>query len=65
MLGITVNSGIPVAMIVFGLNSSAYVSEIMRGGINSVDQGQMEAGRSLGFSYSQTMIKIIIPPLVF
>ncbi|MBR7186330.1 MAG: amino acid ABC transporter permease [Clostridia bacterium] len=49
------------ASIIFGLNSAAYISEIMRGGINSVDKGQMEAGRSLGFGYTRTMIKIVIP----
>ncbi|MBE5754951.1 MAG: amino acid ABC transporter permease [Clostridiales bacterium] len=49
------------ASLIFGLNSAAYISEIMRGGINSVDKGQMEAGRSLGFGYTTTMIKIIIP----
>ena len=47
-LGISVDSGVPVAIIVFGLNSGAYVSEIMRGGINSVDPGQLEAGRAVG-----------------
>ena len=47
------------ASLIFGLNSAAYISEIMRGGINSVDKGQMEAGRSLGFGYTKTMIKII------
>lgn len=52
------------AGIIFGLNSAAYISEIMRGGINSVDKGQMEAGRSLGFGYTKTMIKIIIPQAV-
>ncbi len=50
-----------VGIIVFGMNSGAYVSEIMRGGLNSVDHGQMEAGRALGLSYSITMIKIVIP----
>ena len=53
-----------VAMIVFGMNSGAYVSEIMRGGINSVDKGQMEAGRALGMTYSSTMIKIVVPQAV-
>ena len=43
------------------MNSGAYVSEIMRGGILSVDKGQMEAGRSLGLSYSKTMLKIVLP----
>lgn len=49
------------ASIIFGMNSAAYISEIMRGGINSIDKGQMEAGRSLGLNYTQTMIRIIIP----
>lgn len=64
MLGITVNSGIPVAMVVFGLNSGAYVSEIMRGGINSVDAGQMEAGRAVGLTYATTMLKIVVPQAI-
>ena len=63
-LGITVNSGIPVAIIVFGLNSGAYVSEIMRGGINSVDSGQMEAGRAVGLTYATTMLKVVVPQAV-
>ncbi|MBE6763585.1 MAG: amino acid ABC transporter permease [Ruminococcaceae bacterium] len=50
-----------VAMIAFGINSGAYVAEILRGGIMSIDNGQFEAGRSLGFNYVQTMIYIIIP----
>ncbi len=49
------------ASLIFGLNSASYISEIMRGGINSVDKGQMEGGRSLGLNYTQTMLKIIIP----
>ena len=52
------------AVIVFGLNSSAYLAEALRGGINSVDKGQLEAGRALGFSFFQTMIKIILPQAV-
>ena len=64
LMGITVNSGIPVAVIVFGLNSAAYVSEIMRGGINSVDAGQMEAGRAVGLTYSTTMLKIVVPQAI-
>ena len=63
-MGITVNAGVPVAIIVFGLNSGAYVSEIMRGGINSVDSGQMEAGRAVGLTYSTAMLKIIVPQAV-
>lgn len=50
-----------VAVIAFGINSGAYVAEIVRGGIMSIDQGQFEAGRSLGFNYIQTMIYIILP----
>lgn len=53
-----------VAIIVFGLNSGAYMSEIMRAGILSIDKGQMEAGRTLGLSYSTTMTKIILPQAV-
>ena len=64
LMGITVNSGIPVAMIVFGLNSGAYVSEIMRGGINSVDPGQMEAGRAVGLTYATTMLKVVVPQAI-
>ncbi len=50
-----------VAIIAFGINSGAYVAEIVRSGIMSIDKGQFEAGRSLGFNYAQTMIFIIIP----
>lgn len=50
-----------VAVIAFGINSGAYVAEIVRGGIMSIDQGQFEAGRSLGFNYIQTMVYIILP----
>ena len=64
LMGITVNSGIPVAVIVIGLNSGAYVSEIMRGGINSVDAGQMEAGRAVGLTYATTMLKVVVPQAI-
>ena len=57
----TSNNKIIVAVIAFGVNSGAYVAEIVRSGIMSIDKGQMEAGRSLGFNYVQTMIGIIIP----
>lgn len=50
-----------VAIIAFGINSGAYVAEILRGGIMSIDNGQFEAGRSLGFNYIQTMTHIVIP----
>jgi polar amino acid transport system permease protein len=56
--------GVRVAMLVFGLNSGAYVSEIMRSGIMSVDGGQMEAGRAVGLSFSTTMVRIVIPQAV-
>ena len=55
---------INVGIVVFGLNSGAYVSEIMRGGINSVDRGQLDAGRALGLTYGTSMIKIVIPQAV-
>ncbi|MBQ4102284.1 MAG: amino acid ABC transporter permease [Oscillospiraceae bacterium] len=55
------NNKLLVAVLAFGLNSGAYVAEIVRGGIESIDQGQMEAGRSLGLSFGTTMTKIIIP----
>ena len=63
LIGINISS-LNTSIIVFGLNSAAYVSEIMRGGILSVDPGQMEAGRALGLSYSTTMMKIIIPQAI-
>lgn len=63
-IGVVGVDSVTVGIIVFGLNSGAYVSEIMRGGLNSVDVGQMEAGRSLGMSYSQTMIRIVIPQAI-
>lgn len=53
-----------VAIVAFGLNSGAYVAEIIRGGIMSIDNGQFEAGRSLGFNYVQTMIYIILPQVL-
>lgn len=57
-------SSLVVCMLIFGLNSGAYVSEIMRSGILSVDPGQMEAGRALGFGFGTTMIKIVVPQAV-
>lgn len=56
--------GVIVAIFAFGINSGAYVAEIIRGGIMSIDNGQFEAGRSLGFNYVQTMIYIVIPQVV-
>ncbi|MBE7006929.1 MAG: amino acid ABC transporter permease [Ruminococcaceae bacterium] len=55
------NNGVGIAMLAFGINSGAYVAEIIRGGIMSIDAGQFEAGRSLGLNYTQTMRHIIIP----
>ncbi len=57
-------SSVAVSILVFGLNSGAYVSEIMRGGIMSVDPGQMEAGRAVGLSFATTMRMIVIPQAV-
>lgn len=58
------DNGTLVAALAFGLNSGAYVAEIVRGGIMSIDNGQFEAGRSLGFNYVQTMRFIIIPQVI-
>ena len=57
-------SKVLVAIIAFGINSGAYVAEIFRSGIMSVDKGQMEAGRSLGLGYVDTMIQIIMPQAI-
>ena len=57
------SNGVVVAIIAFGINSAAYVAEIFRAGIMSIDQGQFEAGRSIGFNYIQTMRYIIIPQM--
>ena len=61
MLGIVVSDAVVVAIVIFGLNSGAYVSEIMRAGILSVDSGQLEAGRAVGLPYWTAMLKIVIP----
>ena len=55
------NNKIFTAIMTFGINSGAYVAEIVRGGIMSIDNGQFEAGRSIGFNYPQTMYYIIMP----
>lgn len=57
-------NGVIVAVLSFGINSGAYVAEIVRAGILAVDKGQMEAGRSLGLSKAQTMIYVIIPQAI-
>lgn len=58
---VSFRSKVTVAVLTFGINSGAYVAEIFRGGIMAVDQGQMEAGRSLGLGYVSTMKDIILP----
>ena len=56
--------GITVGILTFGINSGAYMAELIRGGINSVDRGQMEAGRSLGLNYSITMRFVVVPQAI-
>lgn len=63
LIGLKIGS-VNEAVLIFGLNSGAYVSEIMRSGIMSVDKGQMEAGRSLGISYVKTMGSVVLPQAV-
>ena len=60
----SVQNGIIPAIITFGINSGAYMAEIIRSGINAVDKGQMEAGRSLGLTKLQTMRRIILPQAI-
>ena len=60
----TSSEGVVVGVITFGINSSAYMAELIRSGINAVDPGQMEAGRSLGMSKAQAMAKIVLPQAV-
>lgn len=64
MMGVVGVDKVMVGTIVFGMNSGAYVSEIMRSGIQAVDPGQMEAGRAVGLSFAKTMITIIIPQAI-
>ena len=63
LIGISIGS-LNTCILIFGLNSGAYVSEIMRAGIQSVDGGQMEAGRALGLGFYPTMLKIVVPQAV-
>lgn len=63
LMGVNMQS-VTVAIVVFGLNSGAYISEIMRGGIMSVDPGQMEGGRAMGLSFPKTMLSIVIPQAI-
>ena len=62
-IGVNINN-VAEGVIIFGLNSAAYMSEMLRSGINAVDKGQMEAGRSLGLSYGNTMLRIILPQAI-
>lgn len=57
-------TAVNASILIFGLNSGAYVSEIMRGGINSVDPGQLEAARAVGFSYASSMLRIVVPQAI-
>lgn len=57
-------TGVQVSILVFGFNSGAYISEMMRAGIQSVDPGQMEAGRAMGLSFATTMRRIVIPQAI-
>ncbi|MCQ2772107.1 MAG: amino acid ABC transporter permease [Bacilli bacterium] len=63
LIGLSLDS-VFEAVIIFGMNSGAYMSEIIRSGINAVDVGQMEAGRCVGVSYSSTMVHIILPQAI-
>lgn len=63
LMGVNITS-VNVSILVFGLNSGAYISEIMRAGILSVDSGQMEGGRAMGLSFTATMMKIVIPQAI-
>lgn len=63
LMGVKLSS-LAVCVLIFGLNSGAYVSEIMRSGLLSVDIGQTEAGRALGLSFGQTMLRIVVPQAV-
>jgi polar amino acid transport system permease protein len=55
---------VSACVVIFGLNSGAYISEIMRGGINSVDAGQLEAARAVGLSFSVSMLKVVVPQAI-
>lgn len=60
----TISNDLYAAIIALGLNSSAYVAEIVRSGINSVDKGQMEAARAMGLTYSQSMKEVVFPQAI-
>ena len=63
LIGLNIDSVIE-AVIIFGMNSAAYMADILRSGINAVDSGQMEAGRSLGFGFTSTMLRIVLPQAI-
>lgn len=63
LMGVSISS-LATCIIIFGINSGAYVSEIMRSGIQSVDPGQMEGGRAVGLSFSAAMLKIVVPQAI-
>lgn len=64
VLFVSAKNGVPVAVAAFGINSGAYMAELIRSGINAVDKGQMEAARSLGLSKGQAMVKVIMPQAI-
>ena len=64
VLFVSARNGVPVAIAAFGINSGAYMAELIRSGINAVDKGQMEAARSLGMSKSQAMVKVVMPQAI-
>ena len=64
VLFVSARNGVPVAVAAFGINSGAYIAELIRSGINAVDKGQMEAARSLGMSKGQAMVKVVMPQAI-
>ena len=64
VLFVSARNGVPVAIAAFGINSGAYMAELIRSGINAVDKGQMEAARSLGLSKGQAMAKVVMPQAI-
>lgn len=64
VLFVSARNGVPVAVAAFGINSGAYMAELIRSGINAVDKGQMEAARSLGMSKGQAMVKVVMPQAI-
>ena len=64
VLFVSARNGVPVAVAAFGINSGAYMTELIRSGISAVDKGQMEAARSLGMSKGQAMVKVVMPQAI-